>query len=51
MLILLAAIGAGTALAIIADQDESRAGKALGVLMTAIAITVALYIVLGKHWL
>ncbi len=50
-LMLSAAAGAGATLFIIAHQDDSRTGEVLGVLMAATAISMALYVVLGHHWL
>lgn len=49
-LMFLAAISGGVALFVIACQDTSRTGKVLGVLV-AIAIGMAVYVVLGQHWL
>ena len=45
------AAGAGVALFVIAHQDDSRRGEVLGVLMAATAISTAVYVVVGKHWL
>ena len=51
VLTLSAAIGAGVALFVIARQDVSRAGKVVGVLILAATISMAIYVVLGQHWL
>jgi hypothetical protein len=51
ILTLATAIGAGLALFVIARQDASRMGKVLGVLIVVTAIGMAIYIVLGQHWL
>ena len=50
-LTLVAAIGAGVALFVIARQDASRTGRVLGVSTVAIAVSAAIYVVLGQHWL
>ena len=46
-----AAMGAGVALFVIARQDASGIGKVLGLLMVVAAISTAMYVVLGEHWL
>ena len=51
VLALSAALGAGIALFVIARQDVSRTGKVLGVLIVVAAISMAIYVVLGQHWL
>lgn len=50
-LTLSAAMGAGVALFVIARQDASRIGKVLGVSIVATAISMAIYVILGQHWL
>ena len=50
-LMLSAVVCASVVLSIIAHQDDSRTGEVLGVLMAAIAISTAVYVILGHHWL
>lgn len=50
-LAIVAAIGAGVALFVIARQDASGIGKVLGLLVVVAAISIAMYVVLGQHWL
>ncbi len=47
---LLALVVFGWALYWIARQDDSKAGRAMGVFAIAGGASVALYLALGRHW-
>jgi hypothetical protein len=48
---LAASMGAGVVLFTIARQDDSGVGKTIGLLVSAVAIFIAVYVALGNHWL
>lgn len=50
LLVIAAAVMGGTALFWIARQDDSRAGRLLGLLIVALGAAAVLYLATGRHW-
>jgi uncharacterized membrane protein len=50
-LVLVAALASGVSLFWIARQDDSRAGRLIGLLVVAIAAVTLIWLYTGHHWL